>query len=103
MTILGVIGILLSFAGLFFASVRPSQGRAIFAIFLILLHIGASVAYYSYAQSNPSDAFLYYYDAYGMRNQDFEFGTIFLVKFVNALKIVFGGTFLDYFLLFQVF
>jgi len=102
MTILGVIGILLSFAGLLFASVRPSQSRAIFAIVLILLHIGASVAYYSYAQSNPSDAFLYYYDALLMRNQDFELGTVFVVKFVYGLKTVFGGTFLDYFLLFQV-
>ncbi len=103
MTILGVIGILLSFAGLFFASARPSQGRAIFAIVLILLHIGASIAYYIYAQSNPSDAFLYYYDAYMMRNHDFQFGTIFLIKFVQALKTVFGGSYLDYFLLFQVF
>ena len=103
MTILGVIGILLSFIGLFFASVRPSQPRAIFAIFLILLHIGASFAYYGYVQSNPSDAFLYYYDALLMRNLDFELGTVFVVKFVHALKSVLGGTFLDYFLLFQVF
>lgn len=102
MTILGVIGILLSFAGLFFASVRPSQGRALFAIVLIILHIGASVAYYIYAQSNPSDAFLYYYDAYMMRNDDFQFGTIFLIKFVQALRTIFAGSYLDYFLLFQV-
>jgi hypothetical protein len=102
MTILGVIGILLSFAGLFFASARPSQSRAIFAIALTLLHIGASIAYYSYAQSNPSDAFLYYYDAFLMRKQEFELGTVFVIKFVQFLKALFGGTFLDYFLLFQV-
>jgi hypothetical protein len=103
MTFLGVIGVLLSFAGLFFCSVRSSQERMIFAIVLILLHISASVAYYSYAQSNPSDAFLYYYDAYRIRNEDFKFGTTFLVQFVRALRSVLGGTFLDYFLLFQVF
>jgi len=103
MTILGLIGILLSLAGLFFASARQSQPRAIFAIALILLHIAASIAYYSYAQSNPSDAFLYYYDPYRMREQDFELGTVFLVKFVYFLKLILGGTYLDYFLLFQSF
>lgn len=103
MTIVGVFAILLSFAGLFFASARPTQGRAIFAMALILLHIGASVAYYSYAQSNPSDAFLYFFDPYRMRANDFAFGTVFVVKFVQVLRTILGGTYLDYFLLFQVF
>ena len=103
MTIVGVFAVLLSFAGLFFASARPTQGRAIFAMALILLHIGASVAYYSYAQSNPSDAFLYFFDPYRMRANDFAFGTVFVVKFVLLLRTILGGTYLDYFLLFQVF
>jgi hypothetical protein len=103
MTIVGVTGILLSFVSLLFASVRPSQGRLLFAILLILLHIAASVAYYAYAQSNPADAYLYYFDPVRMKTWDFAFGTVFMVQMVDALKSVVGGTYLDYFLLFQAF
>jgi hypothetical protein len=102
MSLLGVIAILMSFAGLSFCSARPSQGRSLWAIAMILLHLAASFAYYAYAQSNPSDATLYYYDPYHFRSADFELSTVFVVKLVYALRTVVGGTFLDYFLLFQV-
>ena len=103
MIVLGVIGILLSFAGLFFASVRPSQGRAIFAIVLLLMHLGASLAYYLYSQTAWADAIGYYYDPEGLRFTDFRLGTILLVKLIASMKTIMGGSYLDYFLLFQAF
>ena len=103
MTILGVIAILLSFGGLLFASSRPSQARTLFAILLILLHIAASVAYYWYAQTGWADSRGYYFDPGRMASQDFAVGTVFIMKLVAVLKAAFGGSYLDFFFLFQVF
>jgi hypothetical protein len=103
MTLVGLVAIVLSFVGLYFASARNSNQRTPLALLLIALQIAASFAFYLYAQTTWADSYGYYYDPGRMASWDFEFGTVFLVKTVAALKTVIGGTYLDYFLLFQMF
>ncbi|MFL6845439.1 MAG: hypothetical protein ACJ8ER_11230 [Allosphingosinicella sp.] len=101
MTALGLIGILLSLAGFRFA--RVSESRARFGLFALLLiaHLGATVGYYLYAQEFGGDVLMYYYDPYGVYGRYTGLSTVFLINFTQTLKETIGGSFFDYFLLFQ--
>lgn len=101
MGLVGFLGILLSLAALPFSSVRLTSGRILLFGALLIVHIATTVTFYLYAQTNPSDTTLYYFDDMGMRYESFQFGTIFTVKFVQFLREMMGGSNLDYFFLFQ--
>lgn len=101
MTPLGLIGIMLSIAGFHFARANESRARFIFFVLLLLLHIGAAIAGFLYSQEFGGDAVMYYYDNRGIYGQAVGLSTVFVVNFVQFLKDYFGGTFFDYFLLFQ--
>ncbi|HEX6376790.1 MAG TPA: hypothetical protein VFZ91_13850 [Allosphingosinicella sp.] len=68
---------------------------------LLLAHVGATIAYYVYAQEFGGDVAMYYNDPYGIYGVVSGLSTAFVVNFVQFLKSYFGGSFLDYFLLFQ--
>ena len=101
MTAFGLIGIMISIAGFYFARANESRGRFIFFVLLLLIHIGAAVATYSYTQSFGGDALIYYYDNLQIYGRATGLSTVFLVNFVQTLKTYIGGSFFDYFLLFQ--
>jgi len=61
------------------------------------------VASYAYFQTNVSDATGYYFDSLGMERWPFTLGTVFTVKLVQFLRDTIGGSYFDYFLLFQAF
>jgi hypothetical protein len=71
------------------------------AVVLVLMHIAASVVYYIYIQTNDADTALYYFDAYGFARHSTALGTILLIQIVQGLRRAMGGSYLDYFLLFQ--
>ena len=101
MTVLGLFGILISMAGFHFARVSQSRGRFIMFATLLIGHIAASIAYYYYAQEFGADADMYYRDPFGYYGTESGLSTVFIVNFVQFLKSYFGGSFLDYFFLFQ--
>lgn len=101
MTAFGLLGILLSIAGFRFARATESRSRMVLFVLLLLAHVGASIAYYVYAQEFGGDVKLYYNDPFGVYGQFTGVSTIFIINFVQFLKEYFGGSFLDYFLLFQ--
>jgi hypothetical protein len=68
---------------------------------LLALHVTASIAYYYYAMNNPADSALYYQGAPSLLNAPITSGTVFTVQLVHELRSILGGTYLDYFLLFQ--
>jgi hypothetical protein len=103
MTFLGVFGALLGLLAYRFAVIDRTRGRVAVFVLAYLLHLGTTVAYYLYAQSNVSDAAGYYYDELDFAAQGFGLGTLFVVWIVQGLKTTIGGTFLDFFLLFQAF
>jgi len=100
-TFVGVAGLLIALAAALFMRAASSRTRTALFSVLYILHTAASFSYYYYAQSAASDAVLYYYDIYQIYGQESGLGTIFTVNFVQYLREIFGGTFLDYFLLFQ--
>jgi hypothetical protein len=102
MSIIGILSLLLCLAALpFFPPARTPRGLLLF-FGLLALHAGASIAFYQYALSNSADAALYYFDTTGLRRSEMQLGTIFTIKTVQTIKSAVGGTYLDYFLLFQV-
>jgi hypothetical protein len=101
MTPFGLIGILISIAGFRFARVGEARSRMVLFVMLLLAHIGASAAYYFYAQEFGGDVTLYYNDPFGIYGTGTGLSTVFVVNFVQFLKEYFGGSLLDYFLLFQ--
>jgi hypothetical protein len=94
---------MISIAGFHFARANESRARLVLFILLLLVHIGASVAGFLYAQEFGGDVSLYYYDLLGVYGRHTGVSTVFIINFVQFLKSYFGGTFFDYFLLFQAF
>lgn len=103
MTPVGLFAIILSLAALAAFSARPTPNKILFFFGIIGLHLAACFASYAYFQSNVSDATGYYYDSLGMVRWKFQPGTVFTVKLVQFLKDVIGGSYFDYFLVFQTF
>ena len=103
MSAIGLLGIVLCLGALPFFPPARSVGGLFLFLALLILHVAASIAFYQYALSNTADASLYYMDSTGLRRAGFTLGTIFTIKLVQVSKASIGGTFLDYFLLFQAF
>ncbi|MEO7178860.1 MAG: hypothetical protein ABIW83_08450 [Allosphingosinicella sp.] len=101
MSFFGLIGLFISMAGFRFARVGEARSRLVLFVLLLLMHIGTSIAYYFYAQEFGGDVTLYYNDPLGIYGNGSGLSTIFIVNFVQFLKSYFGGSMLDYFLLFQ--
>jgi hypothetical protein len=101
MTLLGLLGILISIAGFHFARANVSRSRLILFVLLLLEHLGASIAVYLYSQEFGTDAVLYYYDTWQVYGEETGIGTLFIITLVQFIKSYLGGSFFDYFLLFQ--
>jgi len=80
-----------------------TANRLLLFFALMLLHIAAAVVYFLYTQTQSADTTLYYYDSIHMARYPFQLGTIFTVKFAQTMKQAIGGSYLDYFLIFQAF
>jgi hypothetical protein len=103
-TLVGIFGILLGLLSARYAFIRPTRIRVTVFVIAYLLQLGATFIYYKLVESGGGDAGLYYYDWIDYYGQvGFGVNTSFIVWIVQSLKLVFGGTFLDYFLLFQAF
>jgi hypothetical protein len=98
-----LIGIVLSLLALPVASKRLTLQIVMIFFALLIVHVAASVAYYFYTVSNTADAPLYYYDRTGIGRSPFQFGTIFLIRFTQFFRATIGGSYFDYFLIFQAF
>lgn len=103
LSLVGVAGLLLGLVAWKFAFIQKTSGRAAVFIAAYVLHIAASAGYYFWAQSNPADTSIYYNDIYDFYGAGFGFGTRFVVYFVQISRELFGGSYFDYFMLFQAF
>jgi hypothetical protein len=98
----GLLGIIISFSGIPFAF--PGKTNRYFMGFLLLLmHITLMVVYYSYIQSHDADTRFYYYDPYGMVRTPLQLGSIMVLRFIQLMRDYFGGSYFEYFILFQSF
>ena len=101
MTFVGIFGILLGLLAWPFAFVERTRLRITIFFLAYVLHVACAFVYHQYALTNITDASLYYFDPYKSYEFGFSTGTQGLIFFTQAIKSVIGGTYLDYFLLFQ--
>lgn len=103
MTAVGAFAALLGLLGLLWGMVERSNRKLGLLVGIYVLHLLTALVYYSYVQTNDADTKLYYFDMYDFYNRDFSLGTVAIIYMVQWLKEAVGGSYLDYFLLFQVF
>lgn len=101
MTFLGVLGILMGFIAFAWFSNRKDNSRLALFLVISLLHIACAYIYYRYVQNNDADTKLYYYDLYNFYASGFGLGTMFVVYVTQSAREIFGGTYLDYFFVYQ--
>ena len=102
-TFVGFFYLLLSFAGFRFAFVEPTRKRVAILAAAWFLHLLATVVYFDFVQTNAADTLMYYNDPMGWYGGEFQFNTFAVLWLVQTLKRLFGGSYFDYFLLFQAF
>ena len=103
MTFLGVAGILLGLLAWPYAIVDRTRLRVAIFVLAYLAHIGTAVVYYYYSLTNLADSLTYYYDPLNFAARGFGIATQLIYFIVQNMRSAFGGTFLDYYLVFQVF
>lgn len=99
----GWLGIFLGF-GAVFMMWRREEGIARIGLmfFLAITQIITAIYFYQWALTNTTDAVTYYADPYSWYSRDgFGLNTTFILWLVQTSKYWVGGTYLDYFLLFQ--
>ncbi|HEX2763438.1 MAG TPA: hypothetical protein VHM92_06280 [Allosphingosinicella sp.] len=101
MTAVGLLGILLALLAFPLAAVHRTPARVTLFTAAFVAHIVTTVVYYFYSQTTSADTVLYYYDPYEMFELPMRPGTAFLVHMVQTMKAWIGGTYLDYFMIFQ--
>lgn len=102
MSSVGIFGLLLGLLGATFAFVTPTRTRITVFCGCYLLHVAASLAYYQLVKNGGGDALFYYEDPARIYDDvGFGFNTAFIIYIVQLPKSVFGGSFFDYFLVFQ--
>jgi hypothetical protein len=101
MTFVGVLGILLSFVAFAWFTKRKDNSRLALFLIIAILHIASAYIYYLFVQNNDADTKLYYYDLYGFYENGFGLGTMFVVYVTQSAIELFGGSYLDYFFVYQ--
>jgi len=101
MSLLGIVSILVGLLSAKFAMVERSRLRVFTFAALYVAHLVASFVYFGYVQAEGGDSELYYYDELDFYNRAFGLGTGTLIYFVQYLKGLIGGTYLDYFMMFH--
>ena len=101
MSFVGIIGILLSFVAFAWFTKQKNNNRLALFLTIAALHIIAAYIYYLFVQNNDADTKLYYFDYYGFYENGFGLSTIFIVYITQSALEIFGGSYLDYFFLYQ--
>ena len=102
MTAFGAFGILLSLLSMTIVWRQLTINRLLICTLLMIIHLAAAVDYYEFSLNAVADSSSYYFDYFHMATDRFQLGTVGLLNFVQWLKRN-GATYLDCFLLFQVF
>lgn len=103
MTLVGIFGILLGLLAWPFACVERTRTRVTVFALLFLAHVASAVVYYLYVQTAAADTEMYYNDPFDQFHEGFGVNTQFILWVVQNMKLVVGGTYLDYFFVFQAF
>ena len=102
MSWVGAVSILIGLLAIPVGVVNRDRRMLALMILAWAAHIACAYAYYMYVQTQTADTALSYFDPYEMVRMGFATGTLAVLQFVQAAKALIGGTYLDYFLMFQV-
>jgi hypothetical protein len=100
-SILGLVGIILGFFAIPVAFTQATRLKVAYMTMIYMLHVAASVIYFRRAQVGAADSEMYYYDIFQSYQDGFHVGTQGLIFIVQYLRETVGGTYLDFYLLFQ--
>jgi hypothetical protein len=98
---LGLIGVILGFFAIPVAFTQATRLKVVYMTMIYMFHVAASVVYFNRAQEGSADSALYYHDPYQSYQDGMNVGTQGLVYIVQYLRDTVGGTYLDFYLLFQ--
>ena len=101
MTILGLIGIILGFFAIPVAFTHATRLKVAYMAIIYMAHVAACIVYFWRAQENLADSAMYYYDPFQSYQDGFNVGTQGLIYVIQYMKDLVGGTYLDFYLLFQ--
>lgn len=101
MSIIGLIGIILGLFAIPVAFAHPTRAKVTYMALIYTMHVAACIVYYWRALESLADSVLYYYDPYQTYQDGFNVGTQGLVYITQYMRGSIGGTYLDYYLLYQ--
>lgn len=102
--IVTLLGLVISLFAYLIAFPNPGQRRFEIYLLLLVVHLGACIAYWLYSFESAMDAFTYYRDPFGFYGRDsFDSGTYFIINVTQIIRAWLGGSFLDHFLFYQMF
>lgn len=101
MGFLGVVGILIGLVAFRFAFVDPSRLKIALLSLAYIVHLATTIFYYVGVQASAADTWLYYNDPFGHYEQGFGLSTQLILFLVQWTKENIGGSYFDFFLLFQ--
>jgi hypothetical protein len=102
MTLVGVAGILLGFLAFAWFSAQKDNSRLALFLVIVIFHVLSSYIYFLFVQTNDADTQLYFYDPYKFYENGFGLGTMFVIYMTQSMIELFGGTYLDYFFVYQI-
>jgi hypothetical protein len=100
-SILGLFGIILGFFAIPLAFTQATRVKVAYLALIYMMHVAASIVYFWRAQDNLADSAMYFYDPFRTYEYGFNVGTQALVYITQYIKLSVGGTYLDFYLLFQ--
>jgi hypothetical protein len=98
---LGLIGIILGFFAIPVAFTQATRLKVAYMTMIYMMHVAACVVYFKRAEEGAADSALYYFDPYQNYQDGPGLGTQGMIYIVQYLRELVGGTYLDYYLLFQ--
>lgn len=101
MSLVGFVGLLIAISAAYAVDFKGSRQRLVVFVLLLVMHTLASGAFYLYALKSGSDAQFYYYDTARFYGVSSGLGTAIILNGVQILKEQFGGSFFDYFMIFN--
>jgi hypothetical protein len=100
-TILGLIGIIVGLFAIPVAFTQPTRLKVVYMTVIYAIHVAACLVYFWRAQEGSADSAMYYYDPFQNYQDGFNVGTQGLIFVIQYVRDTVGGTYLDFYLLFQ--
>jgi hypothetical protein len=100
-SIFGLVGIILGFFAIPVAFTQATRLKVAYMTMIYMIHVAASVIYFRRALDGAADSAMYYYDPFQSYQDGFNVGTQGLIFIIQYLRSSVGGTYLDFYLIFQ--